>query len=130
MFVLSVGRRLESNICVNTPERYFKKQRTPLFVRVLVSLAFALLVSLISSFALLVATTMIVFLGVPLSTSSVRFAVLDIPIVMASFAALISFRLFQDEWGHSEYKHCDSCSYNLTGNVSGRCPECGTEVET
>lgn len=21
--------------------------------------------------------------------------------------------------------HCASCGYNLTGNVSGRCPECG-----
>lgn len=25
--------------------------------------------------------------------------------------------------------HCRKCGYNLTGNVSGRCPECGTEVE-
>ena len=24
--------------------------------------------------------------------------------------------------------HCRSCSYNLTGNVSGVCPECGTKV--
>ncbi|HKQ47230.1 MAG TPA: hypothetical protein VJZ71_04070 [Phycisphaerae bacterium] len=24
--------------------------------------------------------------------------------------------------------HCHSCGYNLTGNVSGRCPECGTPV--
>jgi uncharacterized paraquat-inducible protein A len=23
---------------------------------------------------------------------------------------------------------CHSCGYNLTGNVSGRCPECGTEI--
>ena len=22
--------------------------------------------------------------------------------------------------------HCPNCGYNLTGNVSGRCPECGT----
>ena len=25
--------------------------------------------------------------------------------------------------------HCQQCGYNLTGNVSGVCPECGTEVE-
>ena len=25
--------------------------------------------------------------------------------------------------------HCKECGYNLTGNVSGVCPECGTEVE-
>jgi hypothetical protein len=24
--------------------------------------------------------------------------------------------------------HCRKCGYDLTGNVSGRCPECGTEV--
>ena len=26
--------------------------------------------------------------------------------------------------------HCRQCRYNLTGNVSGRCPECGTEIES
>jgi len=25
--------------------------------------------------------------------------------------------------------HCQKCGYNLTGNVSGRCPECGTAIE-
>lgn len=25
---------------------------------------------------------------------------------------------------------CTTCGYNLTGNVSGRCPECGTEFES
>jgi len=24
--------------------------------------------------------------------------------------------------------HCANCGYDLTGNVSGRCPECGTPV--
>jgi hypothetical protein len=24
--------------------------------------------------------------------------------------------------------HCGSCGYNLTGNVSGKCPECGNEI--
>ena len=24
---------------------------------------------------------------------------------------------------------CDQCDYNLTGNVSGVCPECGTPIE-
>ena len=26
--------------------------------------------------------------------------------------------------------HCQKCGYDLTGNVSGRCPECGTAIET
>ncbi|MCG8409321.1 MAG: hypothetical protein MI923_29300 [Phycisphaerales bacterium] len=24
--------------------------------------------------------------------------------------------------------HCQTCGYNLTGNVSGRCPECGASI--
>ena len=24
--------------------------------------------------------------------------------------------------------HCRKCGYNLTGNVSGKCSECGTEI--
>ncbi len=24
--------------------------------------------------------------------------------------------------------HCHQCGYNLTGNVSGTCPECGTRI--
>jgi len=24
--------------------------------------------------------------------------------------------------------HCKNCGYNLTGNVSGKCPECGTSI--
>ena len=26
--------------------------------------------------------------------------------------------------------NCSSCAYNLTGNVSGVCPECGTKIES
>jgi len=26
--------------------------------------------------------------------------------------------------------YCQKCGYDLTGNVSGRCPECGAKVET
>jgi len=26
--------------------------------------------------------------------------------------------------------HCQKCGYNLTGNVSGRCPECATPTDT
>ncbi|MBN2445765.1 MAG: hypothetical protein JXO22_03515 [Phycisphaerae bacterium] len=26
------------------------------------------------------------------------------------------------------YNACHNCGYNLTGNVTGRCPECGTDI--
>ena len=26
--------------------------------------------------------------------------------------------------------HCNSCGYDLTGNLSGVCPECGTALHT
>lgn len=26
-------------------------------------------------------------------------------------------------------RHCQTCGYNLTGNESGVCPECGTNIE-
>ena len=34
-------------------------------------------------------------------------------------------------WRWSRYRHpghCRKCGYDLTGHVSGKCPECGTEV--
>ena len=33
-------------------------------------------------------------------------------------------------WDRPRPGLCRNCRYNLTGNVSGVCPECGTEVPT
>ena len=36
------------------------------------------------------------------------------------------------DWLHRQGhppRHCQKCGYNLTGNVSGICPECGTPIE-
>lgn len=32
-------------------------------------------------------------------------------------------------WHHIPPGHCQKCGYNLTGNASGICPECGTRIE-
>ena len=32
-------------------------------------------------------------------------------------------------WHHFPPGHCQKCGYNLTGNVSGICPECGEPCE-
>ena len=29
---------------------------------------------------------------------------------------------------HARTGHCAACGYNLSGNVSGTCPECGTST--
>jgi hypothetical protein len=47
---------------------------------------------------------------------------------------LFSGPFFATVWlwyrGHARYRsgYCRRCGYDLTGNVSGRCPECGTEI--
>ena len=39
-----------------------------------------------------------------------------------------TFMLFLYERKARREGHCQSCNYNLTGNVSGICPECGTKI--
>jgi hypothetical protein len=45
-------------------------------------------------------------------------------LVVGSAAALLWWRDRRLPTGH-----CQKCGYNLTGNVSGVCPECGTPIE-
>jgi hypothetical protein len=46
--------------------------------------------------------------------------------------AIACRRLFRIRKGMAlaAHNHCSNCSYNLTGNVSGVCLECGTETKT
>ncbi|MBN1511548.1 MAG: hypothetical protein JXB13_05995 [Phycisphaerae bacterium] len=47
--------------------------------------------------------------------------------VVVGFAALVRFvPETRSTRGPNRCRHCD---YDLTGNVSGRCPECGTEIK-
>ena len=41
------------------------------------------------------------------------------PLMRCVFAA-------RNAWTRRGVRHCSVCGYNLTGNTSGRCPECGT----
>ncbi len=45
-------------------------------------------------------------------------------LLMFGFPTLIAWRRDRVKPGH-----CRTCEYNLTGNVSGVCPECGTEIK-
>ena len=53
-----------------------------------------------------------------------------IPLWMA-FVPLtaVTIVLFRKERIRRLVGHCRKCSYNLTGNTSGVCPECGTSIE-
>ena len=40
------------------------------------------------------------------------------------------FRLSSGDHAKYPLGHCQNCGYNLTGNVSGRCSECGRAIGT
>lgn len=45
-------------------------------------------------------------------------------------AARLLFDRLRWRWVEGDTPYCEQCSYNLTGNVSRRCPECGTAIPT
>ena len=52
------------------------------------------------------------------------------PMWMFLLAALIPTMLAWRRLRRPLPGHCRKCGYNLTGNVTGRCSECGTEIST
>jgi len=54
--------------------------------------------------------------------------------LLAAFGGWISAAVLPCEPSHAglcaPLCACRECGYNLTGNVSGRCPECGTPIQT
>ena len=56
---------------------------------------------------------------------AINFQLLWVPAAAIAQVVLISIDL------RKRYAtgHCQDCGYNLTGNVSGRCPECGKETK-
>ncbi len=57
-------------------------------------------------------------------------------IIFPHWAIFVALALIPSIWliyyllviGSRKIGHCPACSYNLTGNISGVCPECGTPV--
>lgn len=47
------------------------------------------------------------------------------PFVLCAIITIVAFRRSR----RYPPGHCQSCGYDLTGNVSGRCPECGDAVK-
>jgi len=66
----------------------------------------------------------------PFIDSSRRNTILWLPLWIPFLTiALPTAYLFWRDRGHPR-GHCQGCGYDLTGNVSGRCSECGKEIET
>jgi hypothetical protein len=57
--------------------------------------------------------------------------ILKVSIELAIYTIFPIMWLVYQIWkpGGNRPGFCTSCSYNLTGNVSGVCPECGTVIE-
>jgi len=62
-------------------------------------------------------------------TVSPRELELRIPLWCPLLLALIpSAFLWWRDWRHTSPGHCRKCGYDLTGNESGVCPECGERI--
>lgn len=57
--------------------------------------------------------------------------VLHLNIVIVPFClwTVLACRLWGRRHPDDGWPRCDNCGYNLTGNVSGVCPECGQRIE-
>jgi hypothetical protein len=44
------------------------------------------------------------------------------------FGSYVMIRIIRRVYGSASRGCCPTCGYNLTGNLSGMCPECGTPV--
>jgi hypothetical protein len=65
------------------------------------------------------------------TTKSTPYAVVGIPLLPVGIAigAPGAFLLWRKR-GHRTLNGCPTCGYNLTANISGVCPECGTVIFT
>jgi hypothetical protein len=68
----------------------------------------------------------VVFLG-PWDELLISVAI-TIPLVLAYSASRAAFAVIRWKRVDDDGRFCATCGYNLTGNLSGVCPECGTPV--
>lgn len=66
--------------------------------------------------------------GRTLGGTSVTFPHL-IPLALFSIAPTVAIWRGCRRYSRDRSNKCSNCGYDLTGNVSGRCPECGREIE-
>ena len=57
-----------------------------------------------------------------------QFLCVGLLVTMCVYVAAVTTAAFAEGLKWVPAGHCRKCGYNLTGNVSGRCPECGAPV--
>ena len=56
-------------------------------------------------------------------------AIVQVPLVIVWIAHVLSIKVLEfRRMRRRQANQCVKCEYNLTGNVSGVCPECGTPI--
>ena len=50
--------------------------------------------------------------------------------VIGILGCLLAHRDYARRLRRADLRPCRKCGYDLTGNTSGTCPECGTKIET
>ncbi len=61
-------------------------------------------------------------------TDSLEFPILWPPVILLAYPTLALIRGPVRRWRRRRKGLCAKCGYDLTGNVSGACPECGTAI--
>ncbi|MCP4249912.1 MAG: hypothetical protein GY778_22950 [bacterium] len=68
------------------------------------------------------------YASVPYTQFVFRFPVLLVSAVLGAYPAITLVRGRLRRWCRLRKGCCLTCAYDLTGNVSGKCPECGVEI--
>lgn len=66
--------------------------------------------------------------GGTLVTTDVRLLVWPLAVAFAAYPTIAFIRGPVRRWRRQRKGQCVKCGYNLTGNVSGVCPECGEQI--
>ena len=58
------------------------------------------------------------------------YTIFGLPILVAYLTSRTAYSKMRWKFIESDGRYCEKCGYDLTGNVSGRCPECGSPIAT
>jgi len=65
-----------------------------------------------------------------IKNTGIRIPFWEFIVLLMIYPTIVFYRGPLQHWRRSRKGLCLNCGYNLTGNESGVCPECGTEIKT